>query len=126
MNKSLAIGFASLTIALGGCSTGQYTGTWTSTVQEGDFQLGGMTLSSDGTYTAYADYGGDTRGFSGTWTIDSSEDREAIVFWTARPGAKPARYWIERDADDSSVLIVTEPKSGTVTRLTEVTKGDSK
>ena len=119
MNRYLAIGLASLTIALGACSTGQFTGTWTSESSDGDFQLGGMTLSADGTYTAFADYGGTTRGFSGTWSIESSEDQETIVFETARPGGKPVRYQIERDADEN-VLIVTDPRSGTVTRLAEV------
>ena len=122
MKRHVAIALTSFTLAIAGCSSSQYAGTWSShpAEPEGDFRLGGMTLSTDGTYTAFADYGGTTRGFSGTWEIETTDGQDVLVFQTGRPGAEPARYAVTRDADDSNVLIIEEPQSGTTTRLVAV------
>ncbi|MGB0714598.1 MAG: hypothetical protein ACPGXK_01890, partial [Phycisphaerae bacterium] len=45
-----------------GCAS-KYVGTWQSIDDEAsNFSIGGMTLAPDGTYTAFANYGGTSRG----------------------------------------------------------------
>ncbi|MEN0020341.1 MAG: hypothetical protein AAF747_05615 [Planctomycetota bacterium] len=110
-----AVCLSSLAITLCGCASTGYVGTWSSAQPEaaGSFQLGGMTLAPDGTYTAFADYGGTTRGFSGTWSIDADQ----LVFENPRPGAQPVRYDADLQGDS---LTVTDSSSGTVTELQRI------
>ena len=104
---------------LSGCSPkAAYVGTWSSdpaTSATSDFQFGGITLSGDGTYTAYASYAGTTRGFSGDWSTDVVDGVNKLVFESPRPGGAPLRYAAEQ-ADDGT-LVVTEPDSGIQTVL---------
>jgi len=114
------LSFATLAIVTG-CAGPKYSGTWQSASGEavGDFALGGMTLSPDGTYTAYADYAGTTRGFSGVWTVQREGADEWLVFESPRPGQPAVRYRVRFDAE-GDVLLVTDPQTGIQTRLVEV------
>ncbi|MEO1511353.1 MAG: hypothetical protein AAFU70_04700 [Planctomycetota bacterium] len=119
--RNLVLTAAVATATLAGCHT-QYTGTWISEpgASTGDFRLGGMTLAPDGTYTAFANYGGPTRGFSGSWEIERVAGSDVLVFQPPRPGTEPVRYDVAFDAEDDDVLLVTDRGTNTTTRLLEV------
>lgn len=106
-NRDLMRAFAVLgLVGLTGCASNDLVGTWRGAEgQPGSFTVGGMTLAADGTYTAYANYGGDTRGFSGAWTVEGDE----LVL-----GDGNRRYLIERDGDS---LTLTDPQTTLATAL---------
>lgn len=110
-----------LACGAGGCARSQYTGSWASNPASdvGDFRLGGMTLARDGTYTAFADYQAETRGFSGFWAIEAGEAGDVLIFESPRPGTPPVRYPV-RFGDDEGLLLVTDPQSGITTPLVQI------
>jgi hypothetical protein len=80
-------------------------GTWVSADEGGPVSIGGMTLAPDGTYTAFAVYGEETRGFSGKWMLEGTD----LVLDAGR------RYGLEKMEDGTVHL--TDPASGTKSAL---------
>lgn len=96
---------ATLALVSTGCAS-KYVGTWQGTQDaESPFSIGGMTLAADGTYTAYANYDGTSRGFTGCWTIQEDE----LVLEHANRS-----YGVELDGD---VMILTDRDTGSSAKL---------
>jgi hypothetical protein len=75
-------------------------GTWTNAApSQAPFEMKGMTLASDGTYTAYARIGRSVEGFSGEWTTDG----DTLVLQES-----DRRYEFTRDGER---LTVIDPRS---------------
>ncbi|GEM_PF-4866316 len=93
--------------ALVGCSShDKVVGTWTNAApSEQRFEMRGMTLAEDGTYTAYARVGDRVRGFNGEWDI---VDGMLVL------EEENLRYSFEREGDQ---LIVMDPQSDKVQAL---------
>ncbi len=76
MWRILGTGLIVATLSAGGCMSG-IGGTWTAQGQsDGPISFGSMTLASDGTFTAEAKYGDQTRVMTGYYEFDG----EMIVF----------------------------------------------
>ncbi|MEM0984292.1 MAG: hypothetical protein AAGI17_10115 [Planctomycetota bacterium] len=119
MNRShvtaAALASLALGLGLGGCAS-QYVGTWQGATPPGDdFQVGGMTLSPDGTYTAYATYANSTRGFTGNWDIGTDADGDDVL----RLGSGQ-EYAILRDAENPDVITLVDAKTGLSTKLNRI------
>ncbi len=99
---------AAVALAGAGCASHQITGTWKGgSPSPGDFEVGGMTLADDGTYTAFANYDGKTRGFSGSWDMDGDD----LVLDAGR------RYSTDLDGDR---LTLTDPRTRITSSLRRI------
>ena len=116
--RCLVVGGALGVTLLGGCQHARYVGTWSSAPGSatGEFEIGGMTLAGDMSYTAFASYSGRDRGFSGEWSVERSDEwGEMLVFASAKPGVAPVKYRVMKRPDGS--LVVTDPKTNSKTVL---------
>ncbi len=105
---------AGLGLLVTGCVSTQYTGTWQGTADasaEG-FHFGGLTLGPDGGYTAYANYGGGTKGYTGTYEIEAGEDGHMLMLEDS------GRSYVISRADGT--LLIKDPQTGVETTLTRV------
>ena len=100
---NLLASFAALAM-LASCA-GPFSGTWQGRAIDAErpFSFGSVTFAPDGTYTAEARYGDETRAVSGTWSMSG----DLILLYGELFGERTYRV-----DETERTLVFTDPESG--------------